>query len=116
MKDGTLGIASDFVRSGIEKTGIPLTQSLEAYLAITFARFIGKAIGVDMLTIRIAKASAAASRLDPAFVIGAAPGKATPRVRLGTLALKPLRRDVAIEAAPAEGANSARGPPPVTGR
>ena len=64
MKDGTLGIASDFVRSGIEKTGIPLTQSLEAYLAITFARFIGKAIGVDMLTIRIAKAMDAGAPRD----------------------------------------------------
>ena len=39
----TLGIASDFVRTGIEKAGIPLTQTLEAYLSITFARFIGAA-------------------------------------------------------------------------
>lgn len=56
MNDATLGIASDFVRSGIEKTGIPLTQTLEAYLSITFARFIGKVIGVDMLTVRVARA------------------------------------------------------------
>ncbi|MBP7003424.1 hypothetical protein [Amaricoccus sp.] len=51
-----LGIASDFVRSGIEKTGIPLTRTLEAYLSITFARFIGKAINVDLLTVRTTRA------------------------------------------------------------
>lgn len=60
MKDASLGpelgIASDFVRSGIEKAGIPLTGSLEAYLSITFARFFGKAIDVDRLTVRAAGA------------------------------------------------------------
>ena len=44
MNAATLGIASDFVKTGIEKAGIPLTQTLEAYLSITFARFIGAAI------------------------------------------------------------------------
>jgi hypothetical protein len=56
MNAATLGIASDFVRSGVEKSGIPLTQTLEAYLSITFARFIGKAIRVDLLTVRVARA------------------------------------------------------------
>ena len=56
MNDATLGIASDFVKTGIEKAGIPLTQSLEAYLSITFARFIGATIAVDMLTVRVAQA------------------------------------------------------------
>jgi hypothetical protein len=56
MNDATLGIASDFVRSGIDKAGIPLTETLEAYLSITFARFIGKTISVDMLTVRITRA------------------------------------------------------------
>lgn len=56
MNDATLGIASDFVKSGIEKTGIPLTQTLEAYLSVTFARFIGKEIQVDLLTVRITRA------------------------------------------------------------
>jgi hypothetical protein len=56
MNPATLGIASDFVRSGIERAGIPLTQTLEHYLTITFARFIGKTIAVDMLTVRVAKA------------------------------------------------------------
>lgn len=56
MNPATLGIASDFVKTGIEKAGIPLTQTLEAYLSITFARFIGKTITVDLLTVRIARA------------------------------------------------------------
>ncbi len=56
MNNAALGVASDFVRSGIEKAGIPLTRTLEAYLSITFARFIGKEIRVDLLTVRITRA------------------------------------------------------------
>jgi hypothetical protein len=56
MNAATLGIASDFVRAGMDKAGIPLTQSLEAYLSLTFARFIGKAITADLLTVRVARA------------------------------------------------------------
>jgi hypothetical protein len=56
MNAETLGIASDFVKTGIERAGIPLTQTLEHYLSITFARFIGKSIAVDLLTVRVAEA------------------------------------------------------------
>ena len=56
MNNATLAVASDFVRFGIEKAGIPLTQSLEAYLSITFARFIGREIQVDLLTVRVSRA------------------------------------------------------------
>ena len=56
MNAATLGIASDFVKSGIERAGIPLTQTLEAYLSITFARFIGTTITVDLLTVRVTRA------------------------------------------------------------
>jgi hypothetical protein len=56
MNDATLGIASDFVKAGIARAGIPLTDTLEAYLSITFARFIGAAISVDMLTVRVTQA------------------------------------------------------------
>lgn len=56
MNNAALGIASDFVKAGIERAGIPLTQTLEAYLSITFARFIGAEIHVDMLTVRITRA------------------------------------------------------------
>ena len=56
MNAATLGIASDFVRSGIARAGIPLTETLEAYLSITFARFIGTTISADMLTVRVTRA------------------------------------------------------------
>lgn len=56
MNNATLAVASDFVKSGIERTGIALTQTLEHYLSITFARFIGTDIQVDMLTVRITRA------------------------------------------------------------
>ncbi len=64
MNAATLGIASDFVKTGIEKAGIPLTQTLEAYLSITFARFIGATIKVDMLTVRTANALEASAPRD----------------------------------------------------
>jgi hypothetical protein len=56
MNPATLGIASDFVKTGIERAGIPLTENLEAYLSITFARFLGAEIRVDLLTVRISRA------------------------------------------------------------
>lgn len=56
MNAAALGIASDFVKSGIEKAGIPLSTTLEAYLSLTFARFIGTSIKVDLLTVRTAQA------------------------------------------------------------
>lgn len=77
--------------------------------------FLFESVAYGRYTVRIAKASASALRLDPAFVIGAAPGKASPRVRLGTLALKPLRREAAATVAAEEEANRARGPPGASG-
>ncbi len=56
MNPATLAIASDFVKSGMKRAGVPLTHTLEAYLAITFARHIGTAIGVDQLTFRVTRA------------------------------------------------------------
>ena len=56
MTPATLGIASDFVKAGIATAGIPLTETLEAYLSITFARFLGAEIRVDLLTVRITRA------------------------------------------------------------
>lgn len=56
MNPAALGIAQEFVKAGIEKAGIPLTQTLEAYLSITFARFIGGSISVDLLTVRVTRA------------------------------------------------------------
>ncbi|MGH6650370.1 MAG: carboxypeptidase regulatory-like domain-containing protein [Sphingopyxis sp.] len=78
--------------------------------------FLFESVAYGRYTVRIAKASAQALRIDGAFAIGASPGKGSPRIRLGTLALKPLRRDLAVsgETATGEG-NSARGPPPTGG-
>ncbi|WP_428631700.1 MSCRAMM family protein [Sphingopyxis sp.] len=74
--------------------------------------FLFESVVYGRYTVRLSKTSAAALRLDGNFTIGAVPGKAMPRVRLGTLALKPLRRDVAMgEADSAGSGNSARGPP-----
>ncbi len=56
MNPSTLAIASDFVKTGMEKARVPLTGTLEAYLSITFARFIGEAICVDLLTVRVNQA------------------------------------------------------------
>jgi hypothetical protein len=56
MNAATLGIASDFVKEGIARAGIPLTETLEAYLCFTFARFIGSTICVDLLTVRVTQA------------------------------------------------------------
>lgn len=56
MTPSTLAIASDFVKTGMERANVPLTQSLEAYLSITFARFLGRTIGVDLLTLRVTQA------------------------------------------------------------
>ncbi len=64
MNAATLGIASDFVKAGIEKAGIPLSATLEAYLSLTFARFIGQSITVDLLTVRIAQAMDAGAPRD----------------------------------------------------
>jgi hypothetical protein len=64
MNAATLGIASDFVKAGIEKAGIPLSATLEAYLSLTFARFIGTSIAVDLLTVRVARAMDAQAPTD----------------------------------------------------
>ena len=73
--------------------------------------FLFESVAYGRYTVRIAKASAAALRLDAGFSLSAVPSKATPRVRLGTLALKPLRRDAMLLDSEADGGNSARGPP-----
>jgi hypothetical protein len=56
MTPSTLAIAADFVRTGMGKAGVELTSNLEAYLSITFARFIGSEIRVDLLTVRVTQA------------------------------------------------------------
>ena len=72
--------------------------------------FLFEGVAYGRYTVRPGKASAAALRLDSAFSTGAAPGKTAPRVRLGTLALKP-NGAVAIRDEAPSGSNIARGPP-----
>ncbi len=64
MNNAALAVATEFVRYGIEKTGIPLTDSLEAYLSITFVRFMGRQVRVDMLTVRVTRAMDASAPRD----------------------------------------------------
>ena len=73
--------------------------------------FLFEGVAYGRYTVRPGKVSAAALRLDGAFSTGAAPGKAAPRVRLGTMVLKPLIRAVAIREEAPSGSKTARGPP-----
>ena len=99
----------------IEGLSVELVDAEGRVRATTITEFDGyflfEGVAYGRYTVRLGKASAAALRLDAQFAVSAIPGKATPRVRLGTLALKPLRRDVALlDKAPDDG-NGARGPP-----
>ena len=73
--------------------------------------FLFEGVAYGRYTVRPGKVSAAALRLDGAFSTGAAPGKAAPRVRLGTMVLKPLIRAVAIRDEAPSCSKTARGPP-----
>lgn len=100
----------------IEGLSLELVDAEGRVRATTLTEFDGyflfESVAYGRYTVRLARVSAAVLRLDPAFALGATPGKATPRVKLGTLALKPLRREAALsgEAVP-DGGTSARGPP-----
>ena len=56
MNPASLSIASEYVKAGMKRAGIPLSPTLEGYLSITFARFIKAAISVDQLTVRATQA------------------------------------------------------------
>lgn len=99
----------------IEGLSVELVDAEGRVRATTISEFDGyflfESVAYGRYTVRLGKASAAALRLDAQFAIGAVPGKATPRVRLGTLVLKPLRRDVALQDEALTDGRSARGPP-----
>lgn len=57
--------------------------------------FLFESVAYGRYTVRLGQASAAALRIDAAFAVSASPDKAIPRVRLGTLTIKPLHRDMA---------------------
>lgn len=73
--------------------------------------FLFESVAYGRYTVRVGKESAAILRLDPGFATVAQPGKAQPRVKLGTLALKPIARGLARTAAVPEDGVSARAPP-----
>lgn len=112
------GIAIRDGGSAIEGLTLELVDAEGRVRATTLTEFDGyflfESVAYGRYTVRMAKASAAALRLDPGLVLNAVPGKAAPRVKLGTLTLRPLRRDAAAtsETLP-EGGHGARGPPDV---
>jgi len=99
----------------IEGLSVELVDAEGRVRATTTTEFDGyflfESVAYGRYTVRLGKASAAALRLDGNFAVSAVPGKAAPRVRLGSLILKPLRRDVALHDEAGPGGNSARGPP-----
>jgi hypothetical protein len=101
----------------IEGLGLELVDAEGRVRATTLTEFDGyflfESVAYGRYTVRVAKASAAALRLDPAVVLSAAPGKATPRVKLGVVKLPLLTRDVALAEGVEEGGNRTRGPPGV---
>ncbi len=56
MHDSFVAAADDIVREGMEKSAIPLTETLRHYIAITLARFIRDHPRFDRLTIRTVEA------------------------------------------------------------
>jgi len=99
----------------IEGLGLELVDAEGRVRATTLSEFDGyflfESVPYGRYTVRPAQASAAALKLDPAFALSAVPGKATPRVRLGTVTLRPAGRVVAIRGDAADAGNGARAPP-----
>lgn len=102
--------------NAIEGLALELVDAEGRVRATTLSEFDGyflfESVAYDRYTVRLARASAGVLRLDTAFAVSASPGKASPRVRLGTLALKPVARALAVSGEGAAGdVNGARGPP-----
>lgn len=114
------GVAMRDGGNAIEGLGLELVDAEGRVRATTLTEFDGyflfESVAYGRYTVRLAKASAAALRLDPGFALSAVPGKAGPRVRLGTLTLKPVRSAAAVQGDAVQGGGtSARGPPQATG-
>ncbi|GGD42501.1 hypothetical protein [Sinisalibacter lacisalsi] len=56
MQDVFVAAADDIVDAGMKDSGIPLTDTLKHYLAITIARFMRDHPGLDGLTVRVTRA------------------------------------------------------------
>jgi hypothetical protein len=101
--------------NAVEGLEVELVDAEGRVRATTLTEFDGyflfEGVAYGRYMVRPGKASAAALRLDGAFSTGAAPGKAAPRVRLGTLVLKARERSVAIRDEAPAGGKGVRGPP-----
>lgn len=104
----------------IEGLGLELVDAEGRVRATTLTEFDGyflfERVAYGRYTVRMAKASATAHRLDSDFAQSAMPGKVSPRIRLGTIPLKPLRRDVLISDKGVTDANGAAAGEPGTTR
>jgi hypothetical protein len=98
----------------VEGLRVELVDAEGRVRAMTLTEFDGyflfEGVAYGRYTVRLAQASAAALRLDSTFAMSAGPGKATPRVRLGTLVLTPLNRVVTMRDDAPSDSNTARGP------
>lgn len=56
MQDALLQAADDLVGDGIRDSGVPLTENLRHYLAVTLARYMRRNPVLDRLTLRVAQA------------------------------------------------------------
>lgn len=56
MHEAFVAAADEIVDEGMRESGIPLTETLRHYIAITLARFVRDHPGLDRLTIRITEA------------------------------------------------------------
>lgn len=106
--------------AAIEGVALELIDVEGRVRATTLSEFDGyflfEGVAYGRYTVRIARASAQATRIDPSFVIAASPGPGKARVRLGTLVMRPAGNQLASDSAdpPAAGdddSNSPRGPP-----
>ncbi len=56
MSDVFVAAADGLVHEGMRDSGIPLSEALRHYLAITLARFMRDCPGLDLLTVRVVQA------------------------------------------------------------
>jgi hypothetical protein len=106
--------------NAIEGLALELVDAEGRVRATTLSEFDGyflfESVAYGRYTVRIARASAQATRVDPAFSIIASPGPGKARIRLGTLVMRSPGSQLAAGStsdgsSTAEDGNDARGPP-----
>ena len=56
MQDAFVAAGDEIVDAGMRRSGIPLSESLRHYIAITLARFVRENPRIDRLTVRLVRA------------------------------------------------------------